>query len=258
MNYTINYPSGGNIQIGNSIPVASQGQRTIVLTPPGQNGSNTSGNINNNNNQSSVPIVMQVGNANTPVFYTYLNNEGIVNSSIQNKTTEVHNGIGQVVLSAVSPGQSGLKLFKHNSTSLTISSMNLQAETKQSVARSLGDVFGMQSIGSIPSQGAVIVNNAIQGNGNQNNSELATMISSLQAAGLQIVETVQGNNNSSIPVSVIQANHHQSGMQLIENNTENALGLPVTTTTTIGIPASSSAIGESNVIGENAANVAVG
>ena len=264
MNYTINYPSGGNGQItGNNLPGVSQGPRTFVITPPGQNSQNGgTGNISSNNNQTTVPIIMQVGGVNAPLYYTYQSSDGIVNSNIPSTRND-----GQVVFSSVSPGQPGIKILKPNASSPTVLSMNITPENKPNAARSLGDLFSMHPISGIGNQSAVVVNNSIQGNGNQGNSDLVSMISSLQAAGLQVVKTSQAGSNNGLPVSVI-SNPQQSGMQVVENCTEKTLTLPVTKSSMeeahfiadskiVGVPNSSVSVEKIYQIVDNAANVAL-
>ena len=90
MNYTINYPStGGN---NGHIPVHHQAQRIVITPPQGQN----AGNMNPPRNQQSFPMMMQVGAANQPVFYTYPTAE-------VNKSNE-----GQVIVAPMSPVQNNV------------------------------------------------------------------------------------------------------------------------------------------------------
>ena len=78
MNYTINYPSRGSFvppatAQGQSPPVGvnAQGQRTIVLSTPGQ--ACNSNSTNNNATTQQYPMMLQLGSSDTPVFFTYQN-----------------------------------------------------------------------------------------------------------------------------------------------------------------------------------------
>ena len=192
MNYTINYSSSGLGHVPVTVP--SQGnQRTIVLTPPSQAcQGNASG--GGTNTQMSFPMVMQIGTPSAPIIYAYQNPEGIINTHIAN----------------TSPVQSGINVHANNN-SPTIPSV-IQCDTKAGAARSLNDLFGMQSVNSIPNAGAMLQSGnipVIQNSNlpqNSSNNDIASLISSLQAAGVQLVEPqveeakIVGDNNI-MPVS---------------------------------------------------------
>ena len=144
MNYTINYPqSVGHAQMNTPMSVNSnQGQRAIVLTPNSQG----TGNINGGgvNNQQTLPMVMQMGLCNTPVFYTYPNNEGIVNKVHDNSSSS--SGLGQVMLAPVSPvthTPQGINIVKNNGNSPTMPAININTDNKSGAARSLGEMFNV-------------------------------------------------------------------------------------------------------------------
>ena len=246
MNYTINYPTTGvSTTISNPVAVQpNQGQRTIVLSPPSANCSTSGHTVNKSNSPQSFPMVMQVGSSNTPVFY-YQSNDGIV----AKMTESVNPGIGQLVLSPVSPVQSGINIIKQNASSPNISSLNIASDGKSSVVRSLGDVFNIQAMpgigGAAPIGTSVVGNTPLCSNGNQSSPDLANLISSLQAAGLQIVETGRGATSNCSGISVINnsqqndAGQHSenpairnfvtslqaSGLPIVENQAENTLSI---------------------------------
>ena len=120
MNYTINYqmasgsaavPVNNTVAMSTQLPINAQGQRTLVLTQSQQN-AGAYVNHGATSNQQTFPVVMQVGTSNPPVFYTYHTSDGLqINSAIPSKLNESGNnssssGVGQVVLSPVSPVQS--------------------------------------------------------------------------------------------------------------------------------------------------------
>ena len=270
MNYTINYhPASVPRQTvnANNLPCASgQGQRTILVSPPLQSCQPSNGNINNNNSQG-VPIVMQVGSSNPPVFYTYHGSEAVVNQAIQPNQPEMSNGIGQVVYSSLSPNHSGIKILDHNACSPNLAGVNIQGnDNKSTAARSLGEIFHVQSLPGMGNQHPqVIVSNQIQNRGQQSNTDLASMMSSLQAAGIQIVETLQDNSTtSSIPISVIanpkKENSPDKGamsnfLTQIQNSGVQVIDSHVDTNMSIAVPKSS--VDEGNVFGGNVAVVPI-
>ena len=244
MNYTINYPASGQIvppQMSAPVTVPGTGQRTIVLTQSPQSGGNVSNSNNLNGQQSTFPMVMQVGGNNHPVIYTYQN--GDVNSALMTNCTDNTtgaNGIGQVVLS---PVQNSI-----NNSPPGVTSMKLQRESKASAARSLGEVYNMQSLGSVPSNGTIVQSSSVPINQQCQTSDLASLLSSLQAAGMQIVENPCASNNSSnnsaisVPLlsNQMQATEtspdknvmpnfitslQSSGFQVVENNQDKTLSI---------------------------------
>ena len=200
MNYTINYQSSGG---PSAVPMNQQGQRTIFLSPPSQN---TSG----NNNQQSFPMVMQVqGSSHQPVFYTYQTNDGLVNSAVPSKVIDSANnsnnyGLGQVMLSPVSPVQKNINIVKQNGNSPTVPMVNIQTENCSAV-RSLGDVFNVQQVSAINNPGSLATSNSIPSNVSQGSPDLAKLISSLQAARLQIVETGVSPNSTTMQVPLVNS-----------------------------------------------------
>ena len=149
---------------------------------------------------------------------------------MQNQTDERSSGIGPVMLTSVSPRQNTVKLINQNSGS-PISGINMRMENKNASARCLGDLFNVQSITGVQGNpNPVVLSNPIQSNGtgNQSNSELVNMISSLQDAGYQIVETTQASNNNNVmPVSVIANPQRNSSVQVMDSGVEKTLALPM-------------------------------
>ena len=129
MNYTINYPqaSGSNGQL----PVAMHGQRTIVLTSPGQ----MEHHVNSSLNQQSIPMMMQVAGSSQPIFY-YPTNKCLMNKSNGSAVP------GQVIVAPVSPVQSGMNLISQNNNSPT--TVSIHADTQHGISCSLQEVFNVQ------------------------------------------------------------------------------------------------------------------
>ena len=190
MNYTINYP--GTTGTINVLPVTmnGQGQRTIVLS---QHGS-TPGNSNNHAGGQHYPVVMQVGSSTPPMFYSYQNSDALLNSS---------------------PVQKGLNM-QSIGNSPTIPAVNIQADNKGTVSRSLGDILNVQTLQGMGNSGSLIqsapLSNTLpvtqQGHssGAQSNTDIANMLSSLQAAGIQIVDSANTSKSAlSVPVLSTQA-----------------------------------------------------
>ena len=212
MNYTLSYPSnpsGQATQISNqvSLPVNSQGQQTIVLTPQAR----SAGQVNSNS--QTYPMVMQMGSSNAQVLYTY-EHSGIHNKS--NESCSSNSGIqGPVVLSPVSPVTNSLNLLKNNGNSPNnmnkVNTVNIPSqENNAGVGRALGEIFNVQTLPVMQNQGAVIQSNvpvtqstcSNQGT-NAGSAELAKLLSSLQSGAIQIVDTTyQGNNGNSTAVAV--------------------------------------------------------
>ena len=218
MNYTI-YPStvnAGQSQMSNTVPVGigSQGQRAIVLaqltstlplagqtTSAPQPLANASGNVNSGTGQQAFPMVMQMGSSNGMVFYTYQNPENISQvSPVQNSPTSMQN-------------------------------VNITSENK-SVQRSLGEIFNVQALPQMQDQQAVNQSNGVGNNvlANINNqqvtqssNELAKLLSSLQTAGVQLVETNSSTTKTSLVVPVIAT----SGLNVVDSNSDNTLSIPL-------------------------------
>ena len=218
MNYRINYAANANT---GQIPVApaDSGKRTIVLSSQSQNCQ--SGHVNATSNQQ-FPMVMQVPGLNPPVFYTHQGTDGLVNSGIPNKG---NGNAGPVIVSPVSPVQSNINILKQDN--MSPNAINLQSDTKHSVSRSLGDMFsGIQSIpGPIMGSSAMQSSVPMNASSSQSNSDIANLLSSLQASGLQIVETntVNGNNAGTMPMSVVNIPPQQvadgtNGEKTVMNN----------------------------------------
>ena len=187
MNYMINYASTPT----GPVPVNSAGQCTIVLTPPSQS-RNGNANSTTNNVQSTFPMMMQVGAANAPqVIYMYQNNDA-------NDSTG-STGISQMMLAPVSPVQRGINLQVGNASSPSIPTMNVTTEKNPCVSRSLGEVFNVQTVGTVQNTGG-IVQSSLQPS-SHHTSDITSLLSTLQASGIHIIETTganNGNNNSSI------------------------------------------------------------
>ena len=259
MNYTINYPTSAGTQHTHVGSASQTGQRAIILSPPGQscppNGSqnNNNNNCNNTSSQSPYPVVMQVAGSNAPVFYTYQNSDGLPNAGNQSKSNETTtcatNGLGQVVLSPVSPVQTGINIHQ-NRGSPTVS---IRSENKSGVVRPLNELFSMQGLSGIQNSAGIVQSVQLSSNVpvalqnthipcGQQNTELANLISSIQSAGLQVIDAPNGNNLLNVPaistnvqspkmnidkgavanfIKALQA----SGHQVIENNAEKTLSI---------------------------------
>ena len=204
MNYTINY--AGSTPVGQvpQIPVCPLGQRTIVLTPPTQQPSSNGSNSGSNNQQPSYPLMMQVGGLNAPVFYTYQTPQaGKLSNSHANETSSSNNsGISQMMLAPVSP--SSLNIQGHGN-SPTVPTVNIRAGNKSTASQSLGEIFNMQAVNNVLHTSAVVQSKLPVCQAGQS-SDLAMLLSSLQVAGLQIVETTSGNGTAPISVSVVNGN----------------------------------------------------
>ena len=202
MNYTINYPGSVPVHQSQQVPVRSPNQRAIVLTPPSQSIANVTANLPNCNPgqaQPAVPVVMQVGQ-NPPVFYTYQNTENFVNPGIVNKSTENGNASNTVLLSSV---QRGMNVHHGSSNSPTLPAVNVTTDNKPCVAKSLNDMFNMQAISGISNQIPATQIPATQTpqphpSSTQNSTDLAGFLSSLQAAGIQLIENPSANNGIAI------------------------------------------------------------
>ena len=244
MNYTINYSgarSVGHSQLTpNSIPVCGTGQRTIVLSSPSQkcqNNVSSSG----SNQQSNYPMMMQVGSSN-PVFYTYQSSDNVVKSAISNTANDSvssgNAGIGPVVLSPISPVASGLNLHS-SSSSPTLPSVNIRVENKPLAPCSLGEVFNIQAVNQIPNPGQMIhsnpatvasnlaVNQPVINPGTPSTTDLAMIVSSLNAAGLQIVDSSCGNIETVAIALPVMNNLHTPSVQVVDNNTEKTMALSI-------------------------------
>ena len=129
MNYALNY-SGGLI--------GQSPQRTILLAQGGGQACPTSVNGTMNNQQSQAyPMVMQVGGNTAPVFYTYPSSKSMPKTAIGTKNNDSsspnNSGLGPVLLSPVSPMQSGI--IHSNTTSPTVpAAVSIRADTKPSVS----------------------------------------------------------------------------------------------------------------------------
>ena len=166
-------------------------QAQIVLTPPAPT---TASN-------AQFPMVMQMNSSSGgPFIYTY---PDIHNKSLD--TSSSNSGIGQVILS---PVQNGLNILKSNGNSPSnIATMIIQQEPKSGAAHSLGEVFNVQTVPNMHNQAQLMQNNLIQTPsvpvsqpGNQPSSEIANLLSSLQVAGVQLVDT-EVNKNPGVVLS---------------------------------------------------------
>ena len=179
MNYMINYTGSGSqvpqVPVQLQVPaVGGNGQRTIVLTPPAQH---PTSNVMNSQ-QSSYPMMMQVGGSNPQVLYAY---QGGKVANNHNKTASSSNsGLGPMILSSVSP----------NGNSPTLP-MSIRGENN-----GIGEVFNVQAVNPVGSS-TYIPNKSqmLQG-------DLANILSSLQSSGLQIVKTTNTTTAAAQPVSI--------------------------------------------------------
>ena len=193
MNYTINYSGSGMSGGHMTTPMAGSGQRTIVLTPPSQQ---ASGNTNhtNSNQQSTYPLMFDVGHSNAPVYYTYQSPDTVVNHGIANSND---NNIGQVVLSPLSPVPSNVNM-QGNSTSPNLQAISITSDNKAGAARSLNEVFNVQGINTVAP--SIVPANTFPNTsippGNKP-TEIVNLLSSLQPSGLHIIEN--GNGKVSTP-----------------------------------------------------------
>ena len=250
MNYTINYPtsSGGQLSTQLSSSVMQAGQRTIVLTPPSQPCQSNS--HLGNNTSPQFPVIMQAGAQNPTVYYMYPNGDNVINKSNESGPV-AHNGIGQIMLLPVSPIQNCINM-QGNNTSPTV---NIQADNKNNASQSLSEMFNLQGVAGMQQQSGIVQSKSVQSNvvaqhplqhsSEQQSNEFASLISTLQAGGLQIVKNGNGNNvNCAKPVSIPVMSSNimstdinvensamnnfitslqASGAQIVENNTEKTL-----------------------------------
>ena len=221
MNYMV-YHGGQSLTITLG-PVAvntPSGQQTIVLTPPSQSSSSTCNNTNNNNNNNHYPVMMQVPGSNPAVFYTYQNEK---NGEISGTGMT---GMNQVMLSHV---QSGTP------------TVNIHADSKSNAAMSIGDVYNVQAVPAIPSGPGIVSSGSVP----------KDILTSLQAAGLQIVENSSTNTgNTHVNVAAVSNPNIQtadmnadkgamanfmtslqsSGLHVVENNNEQTLSISLPNT----------------------------
>ena len=155
-------------------------------------------------------------------------------------SNSVNNAIGQVMLTPVSPVQNSINV---QNRSPTVQTVNIQGENN-TVSRPLNEIFNMQTTGSIQNTGAMFpVNQSAQQHNNQVNPDLASLISSLQAGGVQIVDLhcIEGGISSlTVPVISSQVSASDinsdktsmakfisslqaSDMQVVENYCDNTL-----------------------------------
>ena len=267
MNYTINYqtasgsaavPVNNPVTMSTQLPINAPGQRTLVLM---QSQQNVGPYVNHGatSNQQTFPMVMQVGTSNPPVFYTYHTSDGLqVNSAIPSKLNESGNnssssGVGQVVLSPVSPVQNGVNIVKQSGSSPNV---NMQSENCVAV-RSLGDVLAIQSMPGIANPGPIL--------------------SSLYGTSLQLVDTGLSNMGN-VPVSIITNQHasdhspdkstvpnfvktyQPSHYPVVENNADKqvSITLPKTSVEDGGFPSNAPVSGEQMYrIVEGSGNISV-
>ena len=220
MNYAINYTGGGQP----SIPV-NQGQRTIVITPPSQSQQMYANSNSSGTNQ--FPVVIQVGSGNPPIFYTYPNSDGLGNKSVETNSS-ANSAINQVMISPVSPVPNSVNIHQNTSSPPNLPAMTIRTDHKSGAARSLGDYFNVQSISRIPNGGPLVQTGPVPCNvpvtqqgqhcSGQSNPDIASLLSSLQAAGVQLVEAPCGtSSNSGVGVPVVKTHM----LQLADMNTEN-------------------------------------
>ena len=231
MNYTINYPSTCSVGHSPVTVMNTQSQRTILLAPSHHTHQGQNNPVNDTNPQNPFPMVMQMGSTSSPVFYTY-QNDAIQNKS--NETCSSNSDISQVVLSPVSPVTTGLNVLKSNGRSPTINIHQASltpAENKSATARSLGEIFNVQGVHSVPNiqnQQQLLQANTIghcvptQSSNAPPNPEIASLLSSLQSGAVVQVGTV-GNDqkcDQSAMNNFIKS-MQPGGMSVVENSTDN-------------------------------------
>ena len=228
MNYTINYPnSGATIPAQITNGGSQSGQRAIILSQPSQSClSNTNQGNSSSANTSSFPVVMQVGSSNALFFYAYQNCEGLVNSSIHNKSNDnsipANNNIGQVLISPVSPAQNNLNIHTNGSSP----TVNITPENKPSASKSLSDLFNLQGTPGIQGTGTFVQTNSVPGgvavgghNTGQQSPDVTKLLSTLQVAGLHVVESPNsGNSGNMISAPVMSNNNVQSSDVNLDKN----------------------------------------
>ena len=187
MSYMFNLQQSSQSQMQQGVTVPAGNSRAIVLSPP-QTGQSTS-NINNNPS-GQFPMVMHVGGNNPPVLL-YQNSDSVVNGYVASQGNEnaatAGQGIANVVLSPVSP----VGNMHANSGSPTVPSVNMHT-------------LAMSNSGMLMQGGQQ------QQTGDATNP-LAGILSTLHAAGLQIVDANSTQNvNAAMNVPVV-SNQVQSG-----------------------------------------------
>ena len=248
MNYMINIPQSGQSQLPVSVPVAGGNQRTIFLSSPahGSCPSNTNMNVNNGSNQN-FPMVMQLGANNQPVLL-YPNSDNVPIPTQVTEPSTVNSGLGQMVLSPLSPVQKSINMQQNPSPPL--SNVNMQP------VEAIPNACGIVQSGNIP--------------GNQHNSDpsrIADLISSLQSSGIQIIEA-PGNqtpspnplnvsvNNSPVskfpvnksPVVNFISSLQSAGVQVVENNADSTLSILIPSNTMYGISSSNNVTEQSSMM----------
>ena len=246
MNYTIKYPASASLgqtsQMSTSqvpVPLNSTGQ--IVITSPQQQ-SQCQPPVNGN---AQFPMVMQMSSlAGGQIFYTYP--EGMVNTAVHNKSNNScasnNSSISQVVLSPVP--QTSLNILKNNGNSPNaMQTVNISSESKGTAARSLGELFNLSGL---PNQTPLVATNSahiaqtVNQTALQSPTEIANLLSSLQAAGVQIVDNV-GSASANTGVQLNSCNEQgtdknmtnfiqnlqSSGLNVVENNAEKTLSIPL-------------------------------
>ena len=229
MNYMINYPAVtcgtvGQSQMSNPVSGAMnlnvQSQRTIVLTPPAASPQTAGHPVNSNNGQTSFPMVMQMSSSNGQlVFYV---NEGVVNSGIHNKSNDSSSNscISQVLLSPVSPVQSGLNVLKNSGNSPNnIGSVNIQHSESKTAAHSLGEVFNLQSVHTMQSARPLVQGNTVGPNVPVNQSTQASGNSSIEIPNL--ISSLQSTPVVPVLSNCAQVQNDHSNVYKVVDNTGN-------------------------------------
>ena len=242
MNYMINLPP--QTQMQSQIPVPPGNQRAIVLSGPSQNCGNTSTSSSSSTSQQ-YPVVVPFGGGNQPVF-VYQNSDSANNGSDNSNS---NNSLRQMVITPVSPVQNGLN-YHHSATSPNhcMSAVNIQSETNNNNAsRSLGDLFNVQAINTMPNTGNMFPLNQGQQQNTSGNNDFAGLLSSLQAAGLQIVEQPAAKHDGPVLNSPRQLSEMKeksaignfmsslqaTGIKVVENNNDNTLSISLPTSNSV-------------------------
>ena len=178
-----------------TVPLQSTNQRRLVLSPSAHTCTTGSNSVNSIGSNQQFPIVMPFNGNNAPVF-VYQNAETLSNNSVPNKlvdnTNSAANAVGQMVLTPVSPVQNPINVHQSGSSS-TVPANSVHSDSNSNASRSLGEIFNMQNIGSIQTTGSMMaLNPNVMQQNMLGNGELAGILTSLQAAGLHIVD--QGNS----------------------------------------------------------------
>ena len=223
MNYLIQIPQTTKSQMSTPVPVPVQPSNhpTILFTPTTQ-GCQTTSTSKNSTTAHQFPMVMPLNASNQPVF-VYQNSDGLVNTGLQatssDNTNIANNGIGQMMLTPVSPVHNGINV-QQTSQSPTLSPLNMHTgntfvPVNQQNNHATSDIAGLlkslQGAAGVP----VMKNNITTPEIGNDKSAMANFISSLQASGVHVVEN---NNDNTLSISLPRTNCGEEKQLMCDSN----------------------------------------